>query len=103
MVRIPTSRIPTHHGKILLMELLEPMGITQRELSDAIKIPNQKINKIIHGRRSITPSTALGLAIFFSMTPGIWMNLQQARDLCLAKLNENEILSSIQHYFVSAT
>ena len=34
MVRIPTHRTLTHPGEMLLEELLKPMGITQRELSN---------------------------------------------------------------------
>ena len=44
---------------MLLEEFLKPMGLTQRELADAIHMPYQRINEIINGRRGITPSTAL--------------------------------------------
>lgn len=37
MVRVPTHRGPTHPGAMLLLEFLEPMGITQRELADALQ------------------------------------------------------------------
>jgi antitoxin HigA-1 len=50
---------------MLLEEFLRPMGITQRELADAIRVPYQRINEIINGRRGVTPSTALRLAKFF--------------------------------------
>ena len=43
MVRIPTHRTPTHPGEMLLEEFLKPMGITQRELSDSINVPYQRI------------------------------------------------------------
>ena len=59
MIRIPTRRTPTHPGKMLLEEFLKPMGLTQRELADAIHVPYQRINEIINGRRGITLSTAL--------------------------------------------
>jgi antitoxin HigA-1 len=65
MVRIPTSRTPTHPGKMLLEEFLIPMKLTQRQLADGIHVPYQRVNDIINGRRGITPSTALRLAKFF--------------------------------------
>ena len=37
MVRIPTHRPPVHPGEMLLEEFLLPMGISQRELADAIE------------------------------------------------------------------
>jgi addiction module HigA family antidote len=65
MLRIPTHREPTHPGDMLLEEFLEPMGITQRELSEAIHVPYQRVNEIVNKKRGITPSTALRLAKFF--------------------------------------
>ena len=90
MVRIPTSRIPTHPGEMLLEEFLSPMGISQKDLADNIQVPYQRINEIINGRRSITPSTALRLAKFFNMSADFWMNLQLRWDLYFAQQDENK-------------
>ena len=76
MVRIPTHRSPTHPGEMLLEEFLLPMGITQRQLADAIHVPYQRINEIVNGRRGVTPATALRLSRFFDMSPDFWLNLQ---------------------------
>jgi addiction module HigA family antidote len=48
MVRVPTHRTPTHPGEMLIEEFLKPMGITQRELADAIHVPYQRINEITY-------------------------------------------------------
>ena len=45
---------PTHPGKILLTEFLEPMGITQHRIAKAIDVPARRINEIVHGKRNIT-------------------------------------------------
>jgi len=98
MVRIPTNRIPTHPGEMLLEEFLNPMGITQRDLADNIHVPYQRINEIVNGRRGITPSTALRLAKFFDMSADFWMNLQLRWDLYFARQNENKVLETIHPY-----
>jgi antitoxin HigA-1 len=98
MVRIPTHRSPTHPGEMLLEEFLNPTGLTQRELANAIHVPYQRINEIINGRRGITPSTALRLEKFFGMSAGFWMNLQLRWDLYHAQQTEQEALKSIQRY-----
>lgn len=98
MVRVPTSRTPTHPGEMLLEEFLNPMGLTQRELADAIHVPYQRINDLVNGRRGITPSTALRLAKFFGMTPDFWMNLQLRWDLYFAQKEEIHILQEIQPF-----
>ena len=92
MVRIPTDREPTHPGEMLLEEFLTPMGLTQRDLAEAIHVPYQRINEIINGRRGITPSTALRLARFFDMSADFWLNLQLRWDVYHAQRREmNEL------------
>jgi antitoxin HigA-1 len=98
MTRIPTHRPPTHPGEMLLEEFLLPMGITQRTLADAIHVPYQRINEIINGRRGITPSTALRLAKFFSVSANFWMNLQLCWDLYHAQQAESDELITIQPF-----
>ena len=98
MVRVPTNRIPTHPGEMLLEEFLTPMGISQKDLADNIEVPYQRINEIVNGRSGITPSTALRLAKFFDMSPDFWMNLQLRWDLYFARQDENTVLQRIQPY-----
>ena len=59
MVRIPTDRVPTHPGVMLLEEFLNSLNLTQRELATAIHVPCQWVNELVNGRRGITPSTSL--------------------------------------------
>jgi addiction module HigA family antidote len=98
MVRIPTSRSPTHPGEMLLEEFLIPMGLTQRELATAIHVPYQRINDIVNGRRGVTPSTALRLAKYFGMSADFWMNVQLRWDLYFAQKEGTRILKEIQPY-----
>ena len=98
MIRIPTSRTPTHPGEMLLEEFLNPMHLTQRELADATHVPYQRVNDVVNGRRGITPSTALRLAKFFGNTADFWMNLQLRWDLYFAKQEETRILQEIQPF-----
>ncbi len=96
MVRIPTHRPPTHPGEMLLEEFLNPMGLTQRELADAIHVPYQRVNDIVNGRRGITPSTALRLAKYFGMSADFWMNVQLRWDMYFAQQTEVAVLETIQ-------
>lgn len=98
MVRVPTHRTPTHPGEMLLEEFLTPMGLTQRELADAVHVPYQRINEIVNGRRGMTPSTALRLAKFFGVSAGFWMNLQLRWDLYQAQQSEARELEGIRPY-----
>ena len=95
MVRIPTHRRPTHPGQMLKEEFLRPMGITQRQLADAIGVPYRQINEIVNGRRGITPSTALRLAKYLQVSPDFWLNLQIRLDLFDIKQKEGEQIEKI--------
>lgn len=98
MIRVPTNRKPTHPGEMLLEEFLIPMGLTQRDLADAIKVPYQRVNEIVNQRRGITPSTALRLARYFSVSEDFWMNLQLRWDLYAAGAKEQRELAQIKPY-----
>jgi addiction module HigA family antidote len=95
MVRIPTHAPPTHPGEMLLEEFLKPMGLTQRDLADGIRVPYQRVNELVNGRRGITPSTALRLAKFLGTTPDVWLNLQLRWDLFYAQQVEARELEHI--------
>lgn len=81
MVRIPTHGPPTHPGEMLLEEFLKPMGVTQRELATRLGVSYPRINELIHGKRGMTPDTALRLERLFGMEAQFWLNLQLAWDL----------------------
>jgi addiction module HigA family antidote len=102
MFKIPTHREPTHPGEMLLEEFLIPMGLTQKQLADAIHVPYQRINEIVNGKRGITPSTALRLAKFFNVSSDFWLNLQLRWDLYHAHQLEAEVLAKIQTHSISA-
>ncbi len=78
---LPQNRTPSHPGKILLEEFLQPLGITQVSFAKHISVPLQRVNQIVRGKRGVTPETAWLLADALDTTPEFWMNLQVAHDL----------------------
>jgi addiction module HigA family antidote len=71
---------------VLRAEFLEPLGISQNKLAMKIRVPATRIGDIVHGRRAITPDTALRLGRFFGNSPEFWLNLQQTHDLSKARV-----------------
>ena len=98
MIHVPTHRAPTHPGEMLLEEFLIPMGLTQQDLANAIRVPYQRVNELINGRRGMTPSTALRLEKFFGMPASFWLNLQLRWDLYFAQEKEKNELEVIEPY-----
>ena len=82
---IPKNRIPVHPGEILLEEFIIPKKISQVELARKLKVPIQRINTLINGKRDMTPETAILLSRFLKTSPEFWMNLQMQRDLAIAQ------------------
>jgi addiction module HigA family antidote len=76
---------PVHPGEILLMEFLEPLGVSQYQLAKAVDVPARRINEIVHGQRRITADTALRLARYFGTSERFWMNLQARYDIEVEK------------------
>jgi antitoxin HigA-1 len=72
---------PIHPGEILAEEFLEPLRVSQYRLAKEIGVSPRRINEIVHGKRSITPGTALRLARYFGTSDRFWMNLQNRYDL----------------------
>jgi len=81
MIRIPRNGPPTHPGEMLQEEFLKPLGISQAELAAKLRISYVRVNELIHGKRGITPDTALRLEQLFGMEAQFWLNLQLGWDL----------------------
>ena len=72
---------PIHPGEILLLEFLEPLGVSQYRLAKDIHVPARRINEIVKGKRAVTANTALRLARYFATSERFWLNLQSHYDL----------------------
>jgi addiction module HigA family antidote len=80
MARLPKNRAPTHPGEMIL-DFLEDLGKTQTEFADAIRVSRVRLNELIHGKRAMTPSTALRLERALGKPASWWLGLQQDYDL----------------------
>jgi addiction module HigA family antidote len=86
-----------HPDEILVEEFLKPLGMSQVNLAERIRVPFQRVNALANQRRSVTPDTALRLAKVFGTSPDLWLNLQQAWDLYHAMHSEDaKILPEIE-------
>ena len=79
--RLPRHRPPTSPGEMLLEEFIKPLGITQSALAARLGVSFPRLNDVIHGRRAVTPDTALRLARVVGMSADFWLGLQLDWDL----------------------
>ncbi len=65
-----------HPGEKLLSQFMQPRGISQNRLARDLRVPPQRINEIVNGRRAITTDTAMRLSYYFGNSPYFWLELQ---------------------------
>jgi antitoxin HigA-1 len=76
-----TKRKPASVGEILIEEFIEPMGLTQGALAEAMGVQRKHVNELCNDRRNVTAPTALILARVFGNSPDFWLNAQRRSDL----------------------
>ena len=76
-----TKRKPATVGEILIEEFMEPMGLTQGALAEAMGVQRKHVNELCNDRRNVTAPTALILARVFGNSPDFWLNVQRRSDL----------------------
>jgi addiction module HigA family antidote len=86
-------RIRTSPGEILREEFMKPLGLSGSELARQIKVPANRINDIVRGRREVSADTALRLARYFGTSAQFWLNAQVAYELSLAEAKSGSAIA----------
>lgn len=78
---LTTKRKPATVGEILTEEFMQPMGLTQGALAEAMGVQRKHVNELCGNRRNVTAATALILARVFGNSSDFWLNMQRRSDL----------------------
>ena len=87
---LTTKRKPVTIGEILVEEFMQPIGLTQAALAEAMGVQRKHVNELCKNRRNVTARTALILARVFGNSPDFWLNVQRRNDLWEAMINPRE-------------
>jgi addiction module HigA family antidote len=71
---------PIHPGTLLKQDL-DDAGVSINELARSLRVPGNRLSRIIKGERGITADTALRLAAYWGTSARYWMNLQTLYEL----------------------
>ena len=61
-----------------------------------MNVPPRRINKIVHGKRSVSADTAVRLSRFFGISEMFWLGLQNDYDL--EEVRQKVDLVEIKHF-----
>lgn len=86
---------PIAPGEILFEDFLVPLGISQYRLAQAIGVPPRRINEIVHGKRRITPETAVRMSKALGLSERYWLNVQADYDIEVEKDRHQSELDAI--------
>lgn len=87
-----------HPGEVLLEEFMKPFGLSRNALAREIRVPANRISKIVNGERCITADTALRLSRYFDTSPEFWLRLQAEYDLEEKEEDIEEELACIRQH-----
>ena len=71
------------------------LNMSASELARRIKVPTNRVTKILNGQRAITGDTALRLAHFFGTSADFWLNLQSRHELRVAEAKAGEMIRQL--------
>ncbi|HZS81890.1 MAG TPA: HigA family addiction module antitoxin [Stellaceae bacterium] len=69
------------HPGIVLKEEIEARGLSANAFALKLRVPPQRIQEIVAGKRGITPETALRIGTALGTGARLWLAMQQAYDL----------------------
>jgi addiction module HigA family antidote len=72
---------PILPGEIIAEDIMNELGITNRELAKILHVPTRRVGDIVRQQRPVTADFALRLARWLGTTPEVWLNLQKNYDL----------------------
>ncbi|MFI5020286.1 MAG: HigA family addiction module antitoxin [Alphaproteobacteria bacterium] len=78
------------HPGVVLKEELAARGLSATAFGLRLRVPPQRIQEIVAGRRAITPETALRIGRALGTGARLWLAMQQAYDLWAVEQEHGE-------------
>lgn len=84
-----------HAGELLMLEFMEPLGLTAKALARAIGVDVVRLQAMIDGNEPVSGDLDLRLGRYFRMSEGFFLRLQDQYELLNAKRALNGALDRI--------
>lgn len=76
-----TKQFHEVHPGAILKEELAARGLSAAAFALRLRVPPQRIQEIVAGRRAVTPETALRIGVALGTGARLWLAMQEAYDL----------------------
>jgi antitoxin HigA-1 len=76
-----TKKFHAVYPGAVLKEELEARGLSAAAFALMLRVPPQRIQEIVSGKRAITPETALRIGTALGTGARLWLAMQQSHDL----------------------
>jgi antitoxin HigA-1 len=84
-----------HAGEILLSEFIEPLGLNETEVAEAVHVEPSRISGMVDGTNPIDADLDLRLTRYFRLSEGYFLRIQTRHDTLAAKRALNGELERI--------
>jgi antitoxin HigA-1 len=76
---------PSHPGLSVRYDCIEPLNLTITSAAKTMGISRQALNNVVNGKSAITAEMALKFETFLGGSAELWLRLQAAYDLSIAR------------------
>ena len=85
------TRLPSHPGRFVRTEVIDPLGLTVGQAAEALKITRQAFSSLLNGHVSLTPEMAIRIEKAFGFPMERLVQLQTSYDVAQARAREADI------------
>ncbi|MGQ7289804.1 HigA family addiction module antitoxin [Vreelandella venusta] len=78
---------PSHPGKMIRQNFLEPLSLTMTDLASAMGVSVSSISRVVNEKSEMTADMALRLSHVLGIDPKTWMHMQALHSLHMAEKN----------------
>jgi addiction module HigA family antidote len=78
-------RVPSHPGAILREDVMPELGLTVTEVAARLDVSRVALSRVLHEHAAISPSLALRLEAVGLSSARVWLAMQSAHDLAVAR------------------
>lgn len=83
--------LTVHAGDFLKTEVVEPHGITVKDLARHLGVSRQGLSNLLHGHAALTGDMALRFEKAFGISADVLMRMHLAYEIAQLRAHENEI------------